>query len=241
MENKNTIQDELIELKSQLPSHPNGSLYPVPEGYFEGLASEVLSKIKGEQYLSASAEIAELSPLLSGLSKNNPYSVPDHYFQSNIAPLPAFISDEESLVLSFITKEMPYETPAGYFAGLPEQILEKVIPRRAKVVPMMSRKWRRLAVAAMITGLVAVSGITYFKKENHTTAKDPVTIVKKASTQELNDFLKSINISPNENKSQLTAKNVLKSDSKKLFQNVSDSELKNFLDQMPSDDDLNFN
>jgi hypothetical protein len=241
MNNRNTIQNELNELNSGLDSNLNNTPYSVPEGYFEDLAASVLAKIKGEQAVSASEEIAELSPLLAGISKKLPYKVPEGFFQSNLEDLEAFTSEnEESLVLSFIDKQMPYEVPAGYFANLPEQVLEKVNPRSGKLVPM-KRRWMRLAAAAMLTGLVALSGILYFNRSGNTgsTSKGPVPVaveLKKASTEELNEFIKNTAIDVNDNKAPVTAKN-LPSKETKLFDDVSDKELEAFLSQMPTDDD----
>ena len=48
MSDRNTIQDELNELNSGLNPASGYNPYSVPEGYFEGLASAVLAKIKGE-------------------------------------------------------------------------------------------------------------------------------------------------------------------------------------------------
>src|SRR5215203_2385554 len=135
----------------------------------------------------------ELNELNSGLNSDlnqHPYSVPDDYFSLSIEGLQAFTSEnEESLVLSFIDKEMPYEVPAGYFANVPDQVLEKVTTNQgAKVVPFSKKKWLRLAMAAIVTGVIAISGILYFN--NRTTgngiSNDPVMAVKKASTEELN-------------------------------------------------------
>ena len=236
---RNTIKDELNELNSGLNANTNNTPYSVPEGYFEGFAASVLAKIKGEQVSSASEEIAQLSPLLAGISRSLPYSVPDDYFQSNIEGLKAFTSeDEESLVLSFIDKQMPYEVPAGYFANVPEQVLQK-ISDRSRVIPLMKRKWMRLAVAAMVAGIIAVSGIAYFSRGDSATATDPVTAVKKASTQELNDFINStaVNVS-DDNNVQLTATNTpQKREVKQLFDDVSDKELEAFLSQVPADDE----
>jgi hypothetical protein len=125
MSTRNTIQDELNELNSGLNPPSDNSPYSVPEGYFEGLASSVLAKIKREMPISATEEIAQLSPMLAGISKKLPYSVPENYFQSNIDGLGALTSEtEDSLVLSFIEKEMPYEVPVGYFASVSDQVLE---------------------------------------------------------------------------------------------------------------------
>jgi len=238
MNNRNTIKDELNELNSKLDLNSGNTPYSVPEGYFEGLAGSVLAKIKGETPLSAAEEIAQLSPFLAGISKKPPYSFPENYFQSNIEGLKAFTCEsEESLVLSFIDKEMPFEVPTGYFANLSEQVLEKISGQDAKVVPLTKRKWMRLAVAAMITGIIAVSGITYFNNRggNNVATNDPGTIVKKASTEELNEFIKATAVDAIDNKTQITAKNTSKPETKKLFNDVSDKELDAFLNQMPTD------
>lgn len=246
MNKRNTIQDELNELNSGLNAGSNGNPYSVPEDYFEGLAASVLAKIKGEEAISASEEIIQLSPLLAGISRCLPYSVPDDYFQSNLEGLKAFTSEsEESLVLSFIDKEMPYEVPTGYFANLPEKILEKLSDRRAKVVPMKRSNWMRLAVAAMITGIVAVSGIAYFnsRRGQATNSVVPVNMaLKKASTEELNDFIKNTAVTLTDTKAPVTAKNKSsKTDRKKLFEGVSDKELDAFLNQVPTDDEVDIN
>lgn len=235
MNSRNTIQDELNELNSGLNPNSN-SPYSVPEGYFEGLASSVLAKIKGEAPASAMEELVQLSPFLAGIPKKMPYAVPENYFQSTIEGLKAFTSeDEESLVLSFIEKEMPYQVPAGYFANISEQVLEKVSNGGAKVVRIGNRRWMRFAIAAAITGIMAISAVFYFGKSG--TTNDPVTAVKKASTQELNDFIKAASIT--DDKSQVTVNNNPKE--KKLFADVSDEELNDFLDQMPTDAEIDIN
>jgi hypothetical protein len=205
------------------------------------LAAAVLSKVKGEVPVSASEEIAQLSPLLAGISRRLPYSVPDNFFQSNIENSEAFTSEnEESLVLSFISKEMPYKVPTGYFANFPETVVEKLSDRGTKVVPMVKRKWMRLAIAATVTGIMAISGFFYFNNRGANTTTDPVTAVKKASTEELNDFIKSTVVNVTGNNVPVTAKNT--TETKKLFNDVSDKELDAFLSQMPTDnEDIDIN
>jgi hypothetical protein len=243
MNNRNTIQDELNELNSGLNSNSNNTPYSVPEGYFDDLAASVLAKIKGEQPVSASEEIAQLSPLLAGISRKLPYSVPDDFFQSNIEGLKAFTSEsEESLVLSFVDKQMPYEVPAGYFANVPDQVLQK-ISDRTKVVPMR-RKWMRLAVAAAVTGIITLSGITYFNNRGPQTATGndgavpAAVVIEKASTEELNEFLNATAADVTDDRTQVTAKSTPpKKEVKKLFNDVSDKELEAFLNQVPTDEE----
>ena len=74
------IQSELEEINSSLPFNVKMPVFNVPEGYFEGLADTILAKVKTEQAISAQEEIAQLSPLLAGISRQLPHFVPDNYF-----------------------------------------------------------------------------------------------------------------------------------------------------------------
>jgi len=238
MNNLDNIQDELNSLNSNLASKANGAPYSVPQGYFEGLADSVLAKIRADQVVAASEEIAQLSPLLAGISRNLPYSVPENYFQSNFETLPFLISEnEELLVLSFVEKEMPYVVPTGYFANLPEQIIERLGNGKTsgRIVPLMKRKWMRLAVAAVMAGVITISGIAYFNGKNSSSTNVPVAVqLKKASTEDLKQFIKNTDASVTD-QTQLTAKNSSKPD-QKIFKDVSDKDLQAFLDQVPTDD-----
>jgi hypothetical protein len=253
MNNRDNIQDELNGLNSDLPANANQPPLSVPEGYFDGLAAAVLARVKAGAEISAAAEIAELSPLLAGISRTMPYEVPESFFQSNLEMLPFLVSEqEESALLSLIEKEMPYEVPQGYFASLPEQILAKVAEPTAKVIPMVRRKWMRMMAAAVMIGIITLSGIFYFRSNNNnndgatnnnttvtTAATVPVTVeLKKASTEELNNFISDIDVSTATDKTQATASNSKPhKDTKNLFEDVSDEELKAFLSQVPTDDE----
>ena len=239
---RDNIQDELKGLDSNLPSSQNSTPYTVPEGYFEGFAASVLSRIKAQEAGSAAEEIASLSPLLASISRTMPYEVPKDYFQINIEVLPAITADnEESLILSFVEKEMPYEVPKGYFANLPEQVVEKIETSRPRVVKMGARKWMRLAVAAMIAGIITLSGIAYFNN-GKTGLADPKTMatrgiekdLKTVSTEELKSFIKTTTATAVNTE---TAQNSHKTtEVKALLEDVSDKELDAFLNQLPSDD-----
>jgi hypothetical protein len=236
MNSRNTIQDELNELNASLSANSNNP-YSVPEGYFDGLATSVLAKIKGETPVPVTEELAQLSPLLAGISKRMPYAVPENYFESNIEGLSTFTSEsEESLVLSFIEKEMPFEVPKGYFANVPDQVFEKISNQSERVMPM-KRKWMRMAAAALVAGVMAISGIFYFTNRGGNGTTDPVTAVKKASTEELNNFINTTAVT--DDKSQVTVNNNPKTE--KIFADISDKELNDFLDQMPTDDDADIN
>ena len=81
MTNRNDILNELNGLESDLSNINPQNIYAVPDGYFEGLANQVLNRIKALEATSAKDELEILSPLLSAVSKEIPFSVPAGYFE----------------------------------------------------------------------------------------------------------------------------------------------------------------
>src|SRR3954463_14078072 len=199
MNTRNTIQDELKALNSELESYPHSLPYSVPEGYFNSLAESILRRVKAQD-LEASDEIAELSPLLSGLSKQMPFEVPADYFASNMDDLASISAgDENSVILSLIDKEMPYEVPYGYFEQLPVAVMNRVAPKKAKVVSMARRGWMRVAAAAMVAGIITISGIFYFNRGREIPVDNPQWVASKLKTvsdKELEEFVKTTDVNP---------------------------------------------
>lgn len=236
MNKQDNIQDELNELNSKLPSGQNETPYAIPDGYFDNLASSVLAKVKAEQVISASKEIAQLSPLLAGLSRKMPFTVPANYFQETVEMLPALsLQNEESAFLVSIGKAMPYTVPAGYFTSLPQQVLDKVIRSKARVVPLMKRKWMRMAIAAVVTGIMAISGFYYFGNKQNISVNNPQWVaknLKNVSDKAIDDFIKATDVTS----SNTTAKTSNTNDAKKMLKDISDKELNAFLDQVPTED-----
>ena len=232
MSQKN-IQDELRGLGISLPEA--GMPYVVPEGYFNGLADAILSRIKTSTE-SAKEELEGLSSLLSGISKAMPYSVPENYFNKVTEDIPVLIHDEESsALLNYIDRENPFEVPTGYFENFPVKMLEKVTGKTssgAKVIPMVRRKWSRLAVAASIV-VLAVSGIFYFNQPSKT-SKDPIAQIKKASNQDLYEFLNTTDANNLSNAATANLSNT--EDAKHLLKDVPDNELNSFLNMEGADD-----
>jgi hypothetical protein len=238
MNSRDNIQDELNGLNSNLPSRSEQNPFSVPEGYFDGLAASVMAKIKGQQQVSATQEIAELSPLLYGISRTMPYAVPANYFQTTIEELPFLIGeDPKSAILTLVEGATPYEVPRGYFMDLPEQILERVTGSKTKVVPVVKSRWMRLAAAAMITGIIGLSGYFYFNHKNGFDADRPIAQqLKSVSTKELNEFIKTADItSASTETAQATTASQIEVE--KMLTDVSDKELDAFLAQVPTDDE----
>jgi hypothetical protein len=239
MNNHNNIEDELRGLNSDLPSNSNSTPFSVPEGYFEGLAGSIMAKIKAGGNDNAGEEIASLSPLLAGISRSMPYAVPENYFQSNIEELPYIIGDDpQSAILTLVERVTPYQVPLGYFANFPEQVLEKVADKQqARVIPMVRRKWMRLAVAAMVAGIIAVTGYFYSLQNRGLDADQPIAQqLKNVSTTELSEFIKTADVTASSN-STAQNKPAVVAEVKSMLNGVSDKELDAFLTQVPTDDE----
>ncbi len=249
MSNQAHIQDELRSFDSNLPFN-NSQPFLVPEGYFEGLAASVLAKIKSSE-ASVQKELEGLSPLLAGISKTMPYSVPLFYFEQNSEALPDLHEPDLSF-LNGIGKQLPYQVPQGYFENLADEITSKVAPVTAKVVPMFARKWMRMAAAAVIGGFVAISGYQYFAGTAPTVSAQPDSTqmqvaytpsviekeIKKVSTKDIENFIETVDVTPK--KKEAETKNIAaKAEVKNLVKDVSDSDMESFLSQLPAaDEDL---
>jgi hypothetical protein len=241
MNNRITIQEELKALNSELPLEKGPELYSVPKGYFEGFAALLLQKIKVDQANSASDEISALSPLLAGLSKKMPYSIPEGYFPQNTEELSGLIGEKVLPTILHGLKEMPYGVPVGYFKNLPELILKKVNPKQAKVITISSsRRWLRYAVAAVITGAIGISSIFYFGNDK---SVDPASqphewVAKKLKNvpdKELDEFINTTTVNTT---AIAKTDNGDKTEVRKLMKDIPDSELDKFLDEVNVEEDL---
>lgn len=252
MNHQNNISDELKDLNSDLPvskNNPNS----VPDGYFDGLASSILSKI-GSQ--NSSDELKTLSPFLASISKQMPYTVPLNYFENTNDALAIIMEDEKSPLLSSIGKETPYQVPFNYFQDFSSQLTSKLFKPEAKVIPMFNRSWVRVAAAAVIGGLLFLTGYNFFAPTpsneiattNDTTKKEsviaqknvqPTTIIKEIksiSTKDLETFIKNVDV---DDKKHIAKSPSAIKELKEELKDVSDTELDSFLDQIPtSEDDL---
>lgn len=237
MESRDNIQNELRGLNSELSSGADKQPFSVPDGYFDGLAASIMGKIKSLEE-PADKEIAGLSPLLAGISRSMPFYIPDNYFQNSIEELPFLINeDADSAILSLIDRVTPYQVPAGYFYNLPDQILKKVSQPKAKIIPIVRRRWMRMAVAAMVIGILGLSGIFYFSHNNKDfDATKPIAQqLKNVSTKELTDFIKTADATTASTETA-QGKPANKVEVKQLLNDVSDNDLNSFLNQVPTDD-----
>lgn len=81
MSQKDNILQELKELNASLPHQP-GNIYQVPAGYFDGLADQVIARIKAMEVADSNEELELLSPFLNNISRKMPYQIPQGYFEN---------------------------------------------------------------------------------------------------------------------------------------------------------------
>jgi hypothetical protein len=216
----NDASEELSYLSPVLSRFSKEMPYSTPAGYFEELEDRLMQGVLEDSgYLqkvqSAKEELESISPLLSGLNKQMPYSVPLDYFET----------------LSLKPQTRKEDTPA------------KVIPITArKVVSITHRKWFRFAAAAMITGIIALAGLLYFNNRKTDPVKSFAKFEKKldkeiknTSDTELSQFVQQFTIAGLNGEER--AYNDPKMEPKELLKDVPESELKEFL-QETADPDL---
>jgi len=260
-QNSNILQ-ELNDLKSILVKVAPQNVYTVPEGYFDGLADQVLNQIKAMEAVNAAEELAYLSPVLSKISREMPYTLPEGYFEGLEENLMQSVREsndylqKESLgqtakeeletlspLLSGLKKQMPFSVPQGYFETLPtgshglHEASAKTNKPETKVVLLTSRNWFRYAAAAIITGVIALGGFMYFNSRNQV---DPVEqpyawvkkSIKKVDKAAIDAFVK---LADEELPDQSVASNPVKPEEiKELMKDVSDKEIQDFLDETAS-------
>jgi len=244
---KNNIAQELRELESSLADLSAQNTYSLPEGYFEGLAKQVLNRIRAMEAATAAEELGHLSPLLSQLPKTMPYTVPAGYFEEMESTLVSVAmygeqdASEElgniSPLLSGLKKEMPYSVPSGYFDSISAPVAETHQP--AKVVSMGgSRKWFRYAAAAVVTGVVALLSILYISQDNNgktegtevaKVEKNILKEIRKTSDTVLTEFVKQFDEAGL--RSDETAATDTNKEIKDLLKDIPENELKQFLNE----------
>ena len=137
MTNRENILQELQELKSILADAGFQNTYQVSTGYFDGLADEILKRVRALESTTAEEELKNLSPLLSSISKQMPHSVPAGYFDAFEKKLEQTISTNKdqtaqeeletlSPLLSELKNKNTYTIPEGYFEELGTKLKQTI-------------------------------------------------------------------------------------------------------------------
>src|SRR5258705_2925612 len=240
MTNRNTILNELTDLGSSLKDQSLQNTYAVPAGYFEGLADQILDRIKALEATNAKEELRFLYPLLSNLTKKTPYTVPADYFQNFSDGMLHMLSEhadyqtsEEEIdtlspLLSSLKNKKPYSVPAGYFEKLETGIKKK----ETKVISITRRRWYRLAVAAVVIGIVAISGLVIFRSNQVDPKKNPLAWIeknvdKKVSKEKIDEFVTLVDADNQKTDDEPHA--IKHAEIKELMKDVSEKEIQDFL------------
>jgi hypothetical protein len=252
MTNRKIILDELAGLESTLTNHSPQNIYAVPDGYFEGLPTQIMNRIKALDAANAKDELKYLSPLLSNISKEMPYQIPGGFFQNLSDDVLKKISEEEdhqtsaeeietlSPLLSSLKNKNPYSVPAGYFETLKTGVEKK----ETKVISITKRRWYRLAVAAVVIGVVAIGGLLFIKPGQVDPNKNPdkwisKNVSKKVSKDKIDEFV--ILADEGDNQKTEDISNAAKAEEvKELMKDVSEKEIQDFLNDavaLSSNDD----
>lgn len=249
MTQRDNILQELNELNSRLALSQPVNTYAVPPGYFEGLAAQVLSRIRAMEAVDAAEELSYLSPLLSGLPKQMPYTVPAGYFEgvSEIMTKLAkgtgddLTAAEEtasiSRLLGSLKKEMPFTVPTGYFENLASDIAARESKTEAKVISLSSsRKWFRYAAAAAVAGIIFMAGFLIINKPGETEPGRAVFVkvskdIKKLNNTQKDDLIDFLNSGMTGTETARVNNDNKSKEIQQLLQDVSEEELKDFQEQ----------
>lgn len=238
MNSRPTIQQELKDLSSFLPHDIEQPVFTVPQGYFENFAASVWQKLRSQHLQTPHDELTELSEVLAAIPKKNPYTVPENYFSGFTPIVPSLVKEDElPQALQALNRQMPYAVPAGYFDGLAATVLAKVTKPTAKVVSFNRGRFMRIAAAAIVTGIIAISGFLFLGKgeqsidPNQQSGEWVAKSLQNISNQELDEFLKASDIGYNASN---MAQNGNGTDVQNMLKGVSNSELDAFLEQVPT-------
>lgn len=240
MANNEVIQ-ELNDLGSSLGRAAVANVYSVPKGYFEGFAAQVIDLIRTDESFA----------WLSSIPKVNPYQLPGGYFDGLEERIMEFIrnhpdyqtSKEEleiiSPLLNSLNKRPVYAVPKGYFENFN---FAGDRQKKAKLIPITSRKWFRYAAAAMITGVIALAGIMIYSNNHIDAAGTPLAKferdVKKMDVKRTDSLIDFMDAGLNQ-KELASNQPISKTDDvQQLLKDVSTDELKDFNDQSKDIEDV---
>lgn len=235
----NNIQNELETLGCTCLATGIPMALTVPEGYFNALPGIVLSALVDKQDKNLPAFLDT-----PGL-KQVPFKAPEDYFEHLSNKVLTNLEQDTAIDQPF--KSLPQEVPAGYFDALPGNILNRV-KTATPVVNLQPRKksWVKYAVAAILTGLIALSGITYFTKSDQAgdgTASVDAQVSKSLQSVSEQKLEQMVNTLANETVSEKTPQPATTTTAKTealvagLLQEVPTAELASFLTDFEEDAD----
>ena len=159
MEKSENILQELQEISPAVAAINKTNVGAVPDLYFATLADKILQRVSGEANTT--------------LPKANPFEVPGGYFEGLAGNILNKVKSQQSEVykeladisplLNTISKQPVFTVPTGYF----EQENFKATKPKSKVISFSAtKKVLRYAVAAAVTGIMAISSYLYLGNDN---------------------------------------------------------------------------
>ncbi len=178
MKSGKEISEELLSISPVLAGLEKLNPFTVPAGYFENLSDVLLIISRNEESFP-------------GIPSNkNVFGVPGGYFENLAENILGKIRNEAietpsvelrnlSPLLYSVQNENVFEVPKGYFDHLPGNVLEKIAPQQARIVSLKVRSLVKYAVAAMLTGMVALGVYKYMDRSNNgTTTITPIATLE---------------------------------------------------------------
>ncbi len=218
MERRNEISDELVSLGSSLATMPRTMPYMVPENYFDTLCSDLVQNIHSLQHSD---------PVLLSI-KDNPYAVPQHYFEQFPAQVLAHVKENSGSL-----KASPFTVPQAYFNNLPAQMLDaaKASEHKKKTTilslygkPLNYIKW---AAAAILIAALGFGSFKYFAQqqpvnsETAILAKIPDSVLNDYAQQNFDDFDVYMNVN-----------NLVASNNDKYTRQLSPQDIEQYFDEI---------
>ena len=251
MKQNDNIALELKELNSSLAGIAPQNIYTVPVGYFDGLAEQVLNRIKVMEAANATQELSYLSPKLSNLSKQVPYSVPAGYFEELAEKMLSKVQESNeyetateeletlSPLLSGLKKQMPYSVPQGYFENLVTTLNKESTKPEPKVIAITSRKWFRYAAAAVIVVIISMAGFMFINRDKVDPETNSYGWVKKNTNKvSTENLVKFVELTEEENLVASTDTKVPQ-EVKELVKDVPENEIQSLLNDTQLLEDTN--
>jgi len=238
MNNRKVIQQELNEWNLKVISAIQEPVFSLPDSYFENFPSTVLSKIKDEIAVPTGEELIISSPIFSRLSRQMPFEVPQNYFSNFVYITTELTENHLQETMGGLNKIQPYTLPSGYFNDFPEKMLARVSSAPAKIIPIHSRNWFRIAVAAIVAGIISISGFLYFNDSQNNSIGTTTSLahnLNEVPDKELEDFISTADAG---NEDDIIETSTTVTNINALLQDIPDHELDAFLEQVPDDEEL---
>lgn len=185
-------KDELNYLSPFLNNFSKEIPYKTPAGYFEGLEEKMMNAVRASSdYLhkesfgqTTDEELESLSPLLQGLKKENPYTVPQGYFENLSAPV---VEETKTKVVSIGNGKWLRYAVAAMMIGLIALVGVRIIIQ-GKIDPNKnSHAWVEKNVKK-----VSLDKLDEFIKLTENEKSIEVALVISDKTDDIKEFLKDV-------------------------------------------------